>query len=366
MEVVFMKLDNYFFETLRDSPRAVRLCQDILLKANYSRGTRRLIVFLTPGFNIVNGGIMSISSIYEETRKLKHIHGAESLLCALPGDPILLRYTKFKNQNYIYRFSQVLSYFKNLQYLMIHIPECYIGNFLDNVTYRDFMKLRKTRSVHINIMLQNIELLSPIQYIAKLREFGKLTCTTAHEKYSTLELRQKLEMPLHRLSVFVAPEKYYKKEYNEKEDIMIVSPDDHPKKFEILSLINRQFPRLKIQIIKNLTYEGYKEVISRAKWAFTFGEGLDNYFLETVFSGGISFSAYNSNFFTEDFKSLHTVYDNYDVLIQKICSDIRDLDNEIAFADYQNEQYTLCSKHYNLKEYIKNLETFYRGDYTYK
>ena len=60
---------------------------------------------------------------------------------------------------------------------------------------------------------------------------------------------------------------------------MIVSPDFHTKKAEILRLIAGHFPQLQIQIIKNLTYEEYKKVISRAKWAITFG-GLDGYFID--------------------------------------------------------------------------------------
>jgi len=367
---------HYFINELRHlGPRSlsnflrdlrVNLLQDKLLKKNYNPRTKKLIMFVTPGFDIVCGGNLSISSVYEETMQLKHIHGAESILCTIHGEPVLLKYTQFENQNYIYRFSQVLSYFKNLQHLMIHVPEYCIGDFLKNVTYGNFIKLSKIESVQINIMLQNIELLPPLRYIAKLKEFGKLTCTTAHEKYSTRETRKQLGFPLHKLSVFVSPEQYERRAYAEKEDLMVVSPDPHADKWSIIKLIAKQFPKLRIQIISNLTYEEYKKLISKAKWALTFGEGLDNYFLETVFSGGISFSVYNSNFFTEDFKSLRTVYDNYDVLIKKICSDIRNLDNEKAYADYQEKQYALCSKHYNYKEYIKNLELFYKGEYTYK
>jgi hypothetical protein len=204
-----------------------------------------------------------------------------------------------------------------------------------------------------------------MEYVERLKDFGKLTCTTAHEKYSTPEMSQKLGCPLHKLSTFVSPEKYNRKTYNEKENLIIVSPDLHPKKKEVLRLIAKQFPRLKIQIIWNLTYEQYKDLISRAKWALTFGEGLDCYFVETIFSGGIGFSAYNSKFFTEDFKSLRTVYDNYDLLIKDICSDIRDLDDEKAYVDYQKEQYDLCHQHYKYEEYLKNLRMFYEGVYTY-
>jgi hypothetical protein len=249
---------------------------------------------------------------------------------------------------------------------MIHIPEYCLKQFLHSLSYDDYLRLKKIKDVHINILLQNIALLSPMEYIERMKELGKLTCTTAHEKYSCLELRKKLGFPLHKLSWFLSPEMYKKKRYVEKEDLMIVSPDIHPKKSEVLSLIAGHFPNLKIQIIQNLTYEQYKNLISRAKWALTFGEGLDGYFVETIFSGGISFSVYNPTFFTEDFKSIRTVYENYDALIEKICSDIGDLDDEKTYGEYQREQFALCSKYFNYKEYVKNIELFYQEKYTYE
>jgi hypothetical protein len=115
-----------------------------------------------------------------------------------------------------------------------------------------------------------------------------------------------------------------------------------------------------------MTYEDYKRTVERAKWALTFGEGLDNYFIEPVFSGGVSFSVYNAAFFTQDFKSLRTVYLDYDTLLEKIALDIKILDNEKNYSNYQRIQFALCHKYYKYNEYIKNLESFYKGDFTYK
>ena len=207
----------------------IKLSQQRLLRENYSPNTGKLIVSLTPGYDVVNGGILSISSIYEETIKLKHIHGAEVIMCTMPGHPSLLRYTKFDNQNYIYRFSQVLSYFQNLQNLMIHIPVIGIYLFLRNISNEDRLRLTNIKNVHINIMIQGwseslMERLTPMEYINELKQFGKLTCTTAHEQYSTPGTREKIGIPLHKLSVFASPEQYSKKMYSEKENLMIVSP----------------------------------------------------------------------------------------------------------------------------------------------
>jgi hypothetical protein len=202
--------------------------------------------------------------------------------------------------------------------------------------------------------------------IKSMEKFGKVTCTTAHQKYTTLELRRKLGVPLHLLSVRGNSKGYNRKEYISKDDLMIISPDEHPKKSHVLKLIGEKLPHVKLQIISNLTYEEYKRVIEKAKWALTFGEGLDGYFTETIFSGGISFGVFNSDYFTEEFRSLRTVYDSYDSLARQICSDMRSLDEKVAYTDYQNEQYAICSKYYNNKEYNRNLELFYNELYTYK
>lgn len=344
----------------------IRNYQKKLLEKNYSQNTRKLIIFLTPGFDLVNGGILSVSSIFEETKRLKHIHGAETLLCTYPGDPPLLKYSQFENDNILFCFSHAISYFSKLEHLLIHIPENIIPQFLWSISCNDYLGLRKISSKQINILIQNIEYLPSMKKISKLRNLGELTCTTAHKKYSTIALRNKLGFPLHHLSVFVSPEKYYRRKYNEKEDLMIISPDSNQRKKAIINSLAQQFPQLKIQIIENLKYEEYKRTISKAKWALTFGEGLDGYFVETIFSGGISFSIYNPAFFTKDFKSLRTVYDNYNTLTEQICLDIKNLDNERDYTHYQNRQYELCRKYYGYEEYVKNLELFYKGEYTYK
>lgn len=354
----------YTYRVLEEAK--IRRIQEKLLKQNFSSlETENLIIFLTPGYDAVTGGILAISSTYNESKKLKYIHEADVIMCTLPGDRLLLRYTKFNFHDYIYNFSQVISYFENLQRLIIHIPVLYVPQFLKNLSAKTLFKIRKIDDVHINIMLMNIKNIPPMNYFEELKKIGKVTATTAHDAYTTYELRKKLGFPLHKLGVYISPEFYERKSYKEKENLMIVSPDPHPMKSEILSKIKKQFPNLKIQIIKNIPYENYKKLIAKAKWSITFGEGLDGYFIEAVFSGGISFAVYNSDFFTEDFKSLRTIYDSYETMAKRICEDLNELDNETAYVECQNEQYKLVAKYYNYKKYLKNLELFYKGVYTY-
>jgi hypothetical protein len=337
-----------------------------LLQINYPSNAKKLIIFINTSVDMVNGGIVSICSHYEETAKLKHVHGAEVVLSTAPDKKLLLKYTKFNNHNYILGFSRVLSYFKSLENILIHLPEYMVDSFVDSISKRELERLIKIKKIHFNIMLQNINGMKFMKSIKSLERFGKVTCTMAHQKYATIDMRRKLGVPLHLLSVRLDPKSYNRIKYIEKDDLMIISPDEHPIKSRVLKLISEQLPKMRIQIISNLTYEEYKRVIERAKWSLTFGEGLDGYFVETIFSGGIGFSVYNADYFTEEFGSLETVYDNYDSLIREICSDVKRLDEKSAYDHYQDQQYALCSRYYNNADYYKNLNLFYNESYTFK
>lgn len=333
---------------------------------NYSKDEENLIIFFVPGADWIGGGVLSIFSLYEESKKLSYIHGCKILICTLPKDAILLKYTRFKNNVPIYPFQLIPKHFSKLRKCILHIPEIFIGVFKDHMSnYINY--LSAIPDLQINILNQNIELMPDVHAINQLKKFTpNVTCTTAHERYTTRELREAIGIPLHKFSTYISPEQYKFLDYTHKENLMVVSMDNHPLKSTILDLIKRCFPAMNIIIIQDLNYEDYKELISRAKWAITFGEGLDGYFIETVFSGGISFAAYNDKFFTSEFINLKTVYLNYEQLVNNICEDLKNLDNEQNFKQYQNEQLSILKKYYNYNKYVKNVERFYKKHYTFR
>ena len=343
---------------------AIKGIQRKRLVKHYSPTARNLIIFLTSGFNHVNGGILSINSIYNETCKLKRIHGADTVMCTMPGQYLLLKYTKFKNRNYLYSFSEVLSYFRTLDRLLIHIPELYVDGLAENNFLARCLRQNKIGHLYINILLQNIEKAPFRDSVERLQKMAMVTATTAHDAYTTPEIEEKVGCRLHKLSAFGGPDKYINKKYHEKESLMIVSSDAHELKSKCLKVIAKQFPKLRLQIINNIKFEEYKILTSKAKWAITFGEGLDGYFINTIFSGGIGFAVYNNRFFTEDYKTLRTVYPDYDTLINNICSDMLDLDNEESYTQYQREQFEMCAKYWDDDVYVNNVVSFYSKYYS--
>jgi hypothetical protein len=142
---------------------------------------------------------------------------------------------------------------------------------------------------------------------------------------------------------------------------MVVSHDPHDVKPEVLRRL-KEIPDLETYVVHDLPYVQFKDLLEQAKWTLTFGEGLDNYFIEGVFSGAVAFAVYNDDFFTPDFRDLETVYASFPELRDRICTDLKGLDVADRFVDYQREQFNTCADHYNSQNYVRNLRLFYRSN----
>ena len=335
------------------------------LMREIASGAPRLIVFLTPGFDARFGGILSISAIYEESARLIGLHRATVALCTVPGDdPLFLKYTWFENRNYLLTLPAVLRSCPHLEYLQIHIPEYAVSIMADWLNAVSSSLLRRIPEVHLNILLQNIDLIQG-QNVAALKRFGKVTATTAHEAYGNSATRQVLDVPVHRLGVRIGPELYHRTAYRDKKPILVVSHDEHPLKEHVLQQIAAAHPQLEICIVHDLSYEDYKALVCRAKWALTFGEGLDYYFAETVFSGGNPFAVFNARFFTPAFAALETVYPSWEVLQERMPADLHRLDEPIAYDRCWRQAYGLLSSFCSTDRFREDLRAFYREEYTF-
>ena len=153
----------------------------------------------------------------------------------------IYKYTKFDNVMKIFRFIQIIKYFKKLESVLIHIPEYMTESFYlnDIKIIKDWLK--KIKDIHINILNQNVELMPDIDVINNLKYFcNKLTNTTAHESYSNKKYRNKFGIPLHHLSARVSFDDYIYKKYICKENIILISPDKNKHKRKILDKIKNE------------------------------------------------------------------------------------------------------------------------------
>ena len=261
-----------------------------VLTRSVTLGAKRLIIFLTPGFELRAGGVLAIFGMKQETVALRQLHRARVTLCAVPGDdPDFFKYTWFENSDYLLDLETVLKCCEGLDYLQLHIPDYAVNRLLDWLSAFERTLLRNIREIHLNVLLFKIDNIQG-KNVKGLLSFGKATCTTAHEAYTNLATRKEQGVPLHRLGCLYGPEFYPRSSYQDKEPLLIVSPDGHLLKGEVLQKIAQAFPELRIQIIQDLHYEDYRKLIRRAKWGLTFGEGLDSYFGDTILSGGVAFA----------------------------------------------------------------------------
>lgn len=350
---------------------SIRKEQNQLIKRFNTSKIENLILFIVDGTNWftgydnISGGILSIASIYEETCKLNAIHGAEVIMVTHPQAHLLLKHTQFPNNIPVFRFSQ-LHHFRHIKKLMVHIPEYLTSTVLGDNIQQTFKQLG-AENIHLNIMNQRIDIMPEPDVIHSLAHKGfKLTQTTAHQQYSNQAIRDKFGIPLHKLSVYATPERYRYSTLETKEKLILISPDDAPLKHAILDKLTIELPDYEIRIINGITYQAYLNLVQKASFTITFGEGLDFYLIETIFSGGVSFSVYNENFFTPDFKGLRGVYNSDNEMLATITNDIKQLENNPEnYLKTNQQQFEPCHKIYNHKDYQDNLISFYKGEYLF-
>ena len=354
--------------------REIKLQQNLLIQKSGLTNSNKLIVFLVPGSDWfsgednITGGILSIASLLEESSKLNEVHGGDTIMMTHPGEHLLLKHKKFKNNITVYRYDQLFTDFPKLKEIILHIPEYLVPYFLQPQLNNYLQELKKLNFVHINILNQNIRLMPTPNQVKELKKWANLvTQTTAHEKYSSKEQWEKYGISLHKFSVFGGPHRYRRGTFDEKLDRIIISPDDRPYKEQVLNNIKNQLSALDQVIIKNMSYEDYLSTIANTRYAITFGEGLDFYFLETVFCGGVGIAVYNQDFFPESWHSLPGIFSDEIDLVENLNSFLADLENDVElYKTVQNQQYETSSQLYNFEEYQHNIRKFYLGEYTFK
>ena len=145
----------------------------------------------------------------------------------------------------------------------------------------------------------------------------------------------------------------------------MVGHDEHPLKERVIAVVEKALPALQVQVVKNLKFEEYMDLARRAKWSLTFGEGLDSYFSDPVFSGGVSFAVYNERFFTPAFAKLETVYPSWETLMERMVTDLKRIDEPVAYKRCWKQAWDILNDLYSVARFRENLRSFYRGDYTF-
>ena len=324
---------------------------------------RKLVWFLVPSWDVCGGGLLSISYFHAETRMLLGGPGVAVVASTYPNAPTLKKYTAFPNSMDIFSFAEIVTYFKSVEHAILHIPEYFCKDFPSGLSPTERLFLDTIPRLQVNIMLQNVDQCKPddIQPLRTLTD--EITCTTAHDSYSTQEQSSRFNIPLHKLSVFV--DRYEQRPWTEKQDIMVLSPDQHPLRDRVIETIKKGLPNVEFITIGGMSYENYRSLIAKAKWSLTFGEGLDGYFAEMAWTGGIPFAVYNDRFFMPQFRELPTVYDTWDELQTWIVGDILKLDHKEVYDAAGEPIRQVLNEFYSSEKYRENIRLFYNEQYSF-
>jgi hypothetical protein len=327
---------------------------------------KNLAIFFVPAVAGVSGGVRSIFSFCSTTRALCSDYAA--VVCTLPSYFTVAAYTWFRNKEQVYRFDLIVQHAKNLEKLVLHIPEYAAGNFAGKCSKKQREFIQRIPQVHINIMNQNIELMPPPEKLRELRQLTQhITQTTAHDRYASQETADHWQIPAHLLSVSIDISHYEKRSFTEKEKLIVFSPDRPETARKFFLLFKRSLPEYNIITVKNKTFDAYMDLISRAFVVITFGEGFDGYFLQPAIVGTLGIAVYNDTFFPDkSWILLENVYESFEILYSSIVYDIK---NKFCLPKIYNdtiEQLQLkCSMLYTCDKYRDNIVNFYAGKYHY-
>lgn len=345
--------------------RKARHIQDNNIEKNYPTNAKKLIVFMVPPLDYVGGGIMSICSIAKVTKSLAVNKDAEIILVTWPSKQTIVKHTKFETDFDVYRFEQLPRYFKQVEEILVHLPEVHVYEFLTRATPSELLWLSGISNRRANIMNQNNELMPSVDITNELKKvFPQVTMTIAHKQYCRRQMRTSYDMSIHFFSTSNLVEYHYRA-YRQKENLLVYSCDENIHKKNIVETLKNSFPDMKIVEIRDMEYAEYLDIISRAKWMITFGEGLDGYFLESIRSGAIPFAVNNNVFFDERFNDLPILFNSYSDMNSLIVESIKNLDCEESYAQLSKKLIALDKVVYNDEEYKENINDYYEGKYTF-
>lgn len=335
----------------------------ILQDMNFPRevgNAERLIVMVVPEHNAMSGGIYSFFSITDHLRKMKMLHRSEVVVMTRPQEAGLtyFRNTNFTNSENIFRFSQ-LQRCSNLKELYLLLPEYASASFLDNLSKKEILFLLSLNKLSVNILNQNVKLMPKPEQLEKLRSLtSEVTQSVAHHSYFSQEMADAYQTPTLLLPAYTDLSAYSPIRFEDKEKMIIYSPDDAPHKQECLSLLKKKFPEYQLIEIRDITFDEFMDLATRCMFSITFGEGFDGYLAQPIYQGGIGFAVYEEQFFpSKDFLKYKNIFSSADDMLKDICDRITFLEsNPEHYKDLNRKWIEEYKELYSLDEYRSKIK----------
>jgi hypothetical protein len=216
--------------------------------------------------------------------------------------------------------------------LTLHVPEFAAESIAENdVLWRQLGH----RSVDVNILNLNHHVLPGRRVFNRLRARCPRVTMTA-DIWATSAYEQVFGVDVHWLPVWIWPEDIARVPFGEKRDVMLVSPDAEGQLFRerVLRELRSRLPGTELVVVRRMSFKDYCELEAIAKWAITFGEGHDGYFMGPAMRGGIPFAVFNDTFVGWNRADWRTLYADYDEMASHIGDDLAALSSEQEYERY--------------------------------
>jgi hypothetical protein len=318
------------------------------------------MVIIVPEHNAMSGGIYSFFAIADQMRRLRKYHGYDVILMTrpVPNRLTYFRNTNFRNHENIYRFEQILLC-KSAKEIYLHIPEYETEFFAKDISNEEHEYLLSREKVDINILNQNIKLMPEKERFSDLRGIShSISQSVAHHAYFNQAIADKYDLPTLLLPPFTDLSAYMPTSFEEKEKLIIYSPDDASYKAKCLEQISQNFPEFTLIEIRDITFDRFMDYATRCLFSITFGEGFDGYLAQPIHQGGIGFAVYDDRFFpSSHFKQYLNIFNDADEMINCICDRIQFLLNDRPAYVKLNDQFRKeYHKLYRYEEYVDQIK----------
>lgn len=325
-----------------------------------------LFVIVVPEHNTMSGGIYSFFSIAKAAYNIRHKHHYAVVLMTRPNkyDLTYLRQSNFRNYEDVFRFEQILRC-KRAKEVYLHIPEYAAATFIASLTKEQREYLLSRDRLYVNILNQKNEIMPEKDEFEDLRAFaGELTQSVAHHAYFTQEHADQYDLPTLLLPAYTDLSGYQAIDRDEKEKLIIYSPDERSHREPVLKALREGLPDYKLVEIRDITFDRYMELATRCLFSITFGEGFDGYLAQPIYQGGIGFAVYRSEYFpSEKLLNFPNIFSSEQDMIENIVSRIRSFEDESLYRETNRSMMAIYNSLYSKEEYMRRIEKLLKREF---
>jgi hypothetical protein len=346
--------------------RAAHRVQDITFP-RHVENAEALFVIIVPEHNTMSGGIYSFFSIAKAAYNMRHKHHYAIVLMTRPNkyDLTYLRQSNFRNYEDVFRFEQIIRC-RRAKEIYLHIPEYAAPTFIASLTNEQREYLLSRDHLYVNILNQKCEIMPENEELKDLRAFAdELTQSVAHHAYFSQDHADRYDLPTLLLPAYTDLSGYEAIDRDEKEKLIIYSPDEAPHREPVLKVLRERLPDYELVEIRDITFDRYMELATRCLFSITFGEGFDGYLSQPIYQGGIGFAVYREEYFpSAKLRDFPNIFSSEQDMIENIVPRIRLFENDASrYVETNKSMMEVYNSLYSKNDYMRRIEKLLKREF---